>query len=76
LIEGGKQMPSPIWDALKKHYEAQSSDAEANLSMILSGQVTIGEGTDYRRELRRWILQLSEAEQVLETMQKHKNLAN
>jgi hypothetical protein len=56
--------------ALSKRYEAQIAEAEANLTLYLSGQnlAAIGEHSDLMEEQDRWITKLAEAKDKLETL--------
>jgi hypothetical protein len=56
--------------ALYKRYEAQIAEAEANLTLYLSGQnlAAIGEHSDLMEEQDRWITKLAEAKDKLETL--------
>jgi hypothetical protein len=56
--------------ALCKRYEAQIAEAEANLTLYLSGQnlAAIGEHSDLMEEQDRWITKLAEAKDKLETL--------
>jgi len=56
--------------ALSKRYEAQIAEAEANLTLYLSGQnlAAIGEHSDLMEEQDKWIAKLAEAKDKLETL--------
>lgn len=56
--------------ALEKRYESQIAEAEANLMLYLSGQnlAAIGEHSDLLEEQDKWIGQLAEAKDKLETL--------
>lgn len=56
--------------ALSKRYEAEIAEAEANITLYLSGQnlAAIGEHSDLMEEQDRWISKLAEAKDKLETL--------
>tara|TARA_R100001510_G_C7586510_1_gene157639 strand:- start:157 stop:366 length:210 start_codon:yes stop_codon:yes gene_type:complete len=62
---------SPIYVALRKSYEADIAEAKAILSLYLESQTTVAEHTDFLSDLRSWTSKLSEAEENLETLDKH-----
>ncbi len=57
-------------NALKKRYESQVAEAEANIALYLSGQnlAAIGEHSDLMEEQDKWIGKLAEAKDKLETL--------
>jgi hypothetical protein len=57
-------------NALKKRYESQIAEAEANIALYLSGQnlAAIGEHSDLMEEQDKWIGKLAEAKDKLETL--------
>ena len=52
-------------------YEAQKSEALANLEVIFTNSVGIGEHTDYLVEVDKWIEHLSQAEEKLQTLNEY-----
>jgi len=52
-------------------YEAQKSEALANLEVIFNNSVGIGEHTDYLTEVDKWIDHLSQAEEKLQTLNEY-----
>lgn len=56
--------------ALTKRYESQIAEAEANLALYFSGSnlAAIGEHSDLLEEQDKWIAQLAEAKDRLETL--------
>ena len=56
--------------ALRLRYEAQIAEAEANLSLYLSGHnlSAIGEHSDIMEEQDKWLGKLSEAKDKLEAL--------
>jgi hypothetical protein len=59
------------FEALKKKYEAQISEAEANLSLYFNSErlAAIGEHSDLLTEHDKWIEQLANAKDKLETLE-------
>ncbi len=57
-------------NALKKRYESQVAEAEANIALYLSGKnlAAIGEHSDLMEEQDKWIGKLAEAKDKLETL--------
>lgn len=57
-------------NALQKRYEAQMAEAEANISLYLSGQnlAAIGEHSDLMEEQDKWIEKYANAKDKLETL--------
>lgn len=64
--------------ALAKRYEAQIAEAEANLALYLSGKnlAAIGEHSDLLEEQDKWVAQLAEAKDRLETLNVFVNESN
>lgn len=64
--------------ALAKRYEAQIAEAEANLALYLSGSnlAAIGEHSDLLEEQDKWVAQLAEAKDKLETLNAFVNESN
>lgn len=56
--------------ALAKRYESQIAEAEANLALYFSGSnlAAIGEHSDLLEEQDKWVAQLAEAKDKLETL--------
>lgn len=56
--------------ALAKRYESQIAEAEANLALYFSGSnlAAIGEHSDLLEEQDKWMAQLAEAKDKLETL--------
>lgn len=56
--------------ALQKRYEAEMAEAEANISLYLSGQnlAAIGEHSDLMEEQDKWIEKYTNAKDKLETL--------
>lgn len=56
--------------ALSKRYESQIAEAEANLALYFSGGnlAAIGEHSDLLVEQDKWVAQLAEAKDKLETL--------
>ena len=56
--------------ALAKRYESQIAEAEANLALYFSGSnlAAIGEHSDLLEEQDKWIAQLAESKDKLETL--------
>ena len=52
-------------------YEAQKSEALAHLEILFNKSVGIGEHTDILTEIDKWINNLSQAEENLNTIQKN-----
>ena len=52
-------------------YEAQKSESLAHLDILFHKSVGIGEHTDILSEVDKWINSLSQAEENLETINKH-----
>tara|TARA_Y100000401_G_C8206739_1_gene166381 strand:- start:228 stop:440 length:213 start_codon:yes stop_codon:yes gene_type:complete len=62
---------SKLIKAANDKYEAQKSEALAHLDILLNKSVGIGEHTDILVEVDKWINVLSQAEENLETLNKH-----
>ncbi len=64
--------------ALQKRYEAQMAEAEANISLYLSGQnlAAIGEHSDLMEEQDKWIEKYSNAKDKLENLNSLPFVAN
>lgn len=58
-------------EALIAKYQAQRSEALANLELYFSSPVGIGEHSDLLTEFDRWIKQLADAESYLESIEKY-----
>ena len=56
--------------ALQKRYEAEMAEAEANITLYLSGQnlAAIGEHSDLMEEQDKWIEKYTNAKDKLETL--------
>ena len=56
--------------ALQKRYEAEMAEADANISLYLSGQnlAAIGEHSDLMEEQDKWIEKYTNAKDKLETL--------
>lgn len=56
--------------ALRKRYEAEMAEAEANITLYLSGQnlAAIGEHSDLMEEQDKWIEKYTNAKDKLETL--------
>lgn len=56
--------------ALRKRYEAEMAEAEANISLYLSGNnlAAIGEHSDLMEEQDKWIEKYTNAKDKLETL--------
>ena len=52
-------------------YEAQKSEALAHLEILFNKSVGIGEHTDILSEIDKWVNNLSQAEENLNTIQKN-----
>tara|TARA_Y100001938_G_C7754059_1_gene265332 strand:+ start:275 stop:475 length:201 start_codon:yes stop_codon:yes gene_type:complete len=52
-------------------YESQKSEALAHLDILLNESVGIGEHTDILTEVNKWVESLSQAEENLNTLNKH-----
>mgnify|MGYP003114159267 CR=1 FL=1 len=64
-------MNKAIYTALRKSYEAEIAEAKAILSLYLESQTTVAEHTDFLSDLRSWTNKLAEAEENLQTLDKH-----
>ena len=62
---------SKLIKAAKDKYKAQKSEALAHLEILFDQSVGIGEHTDILAEIDKWINSLSQAEENLETLNKH-----
>ena len=62
---------SKLIKAANDKYEVQKSEALAHLDILLNKSVGIGEHTDILVEVDKWINVLSQAEENLETLNKH-----
>ena len=52
-------------------YEAQKSEALAHLEILFNKSVGIGEHTDILSEVNKWVESLSQADENLQTLNKH-----
>ena len=52
-------------------YEAQKSEAIANLDILFKNSVGIGEHTDILVEVDKWVKRLAEADENLEILSKY-----
>ena len=52
-------------------YEAQKSEAIAHLDILFNNSVGIGEHSEILVEVSKWVDSLSQAEENLETLNKH-----
>ena len=52
-------------------YESQKSEALAHLEILFNNSVGIGEHTDILSEVNKWVESLSQAEENLQTLNKH-----
>ena len=52
-------------------YESQKSEALAHLDILFNKSVGIGEHTDILSEVNKWVESLSQAEDNLQTLNKH-----
>ena len=52
-------------------YESQKSEALAHLDILFNKAVEIGEHTDILSEVNKWVESLSQAEENLNTLNKH-----
>ena len=52
-------------------YEYQKSEALAHLDILFNKSVGIGEHTDILSEVNKWVESLSQAEENLQTLNKH-----
>ena len=52
-------------------YESKKSEALAHLDILLNKSVGIGEHTDILSEVNKWVESLSQAEENLNTLNKH-----
>ena len=52
-------------------YESQKSEALAHLEILFNNSVGNGEHTDILSEVNKWVESLSQAEENLQTLNKH-----
>jgi hypothetical protein len=66
-----ENLQTVYYTALKKRYESQIAEAEANLTLYFSSKnlAAIGEHSDLLTEHDRWIEQLANAKDKLETLE-------
>jgi hypothetical protein len=57
-----------LYKALKTKYEAQIAEAEATLSIYFNNPVGIGEHPQHLEEMDKFVAQLAEAKDKLETL--------
>jgi hypothetical protein len=70
-----KQMTKQLlYKALKTKYEAQIAEAEATLAIYFNNSVGIGEHPQHLEEMDKFVAQLAEAKDKLETLETHINL--
>ena len=62
---------SKLLKAAQDKYEAQKSEALAHLEILFEKSVGIGEHTDILSEVNKWVESLSQADENLETLNKH-----
>ena len=62
---------SKFYKATVDHYEAKRSEALAILDLYFNHSVGIGEHSDLLEEVRKWTEALSEADSVLETINRN-----
>lgn len=55
-------------DSLRKKYEAEMSEAKANLALYLTNLVAIGEHSDLMDEQDKWITKYTDAKDKLESL--------
>ena len=60
-----------LLEAAIAKYKAQRSEAIAHLDILLNSSVGIGEHTDILTEVDKWIDNLAQAEEKLETISKN-----
>ena len=60
-------------EALKLKYEAEIASAKANIQVYIDNPVGIGEHPDLVAAVDEQLVKLAEAEDKLETLQKHYN---
>jgi hypothetical protein len=63
-----------LYKALKTKYEAQIAEAEATLAIYFNNSVGIGEHPQHLEEMDKFVAQLAEAKDKLETLETHINL--
>lgn len=57
--------------AAKKYYQSRHAEALANLNVYFNKAAGIGEHSDLQEEIRKWIDELSNAEDALEVLDKY-----
>ena len=57
-----------LYKALKTKYEAQIAEAEATLAIYFNNSVGIGEHPQHLEEMDKFVAQLAEAEDKLQTL--------
>lgn len=60
-----------LYKALISHYKAQRDEARAILEVYFNDSVGIGEHSELVGEMKKWALQLSEAEEVIEALERN-----
>jgi hypothetical protein len=64
-----------IYEALKAQFEAQKQKALATLTIYMTNPVGIGEHPQHLEEMETLARSLAEADDVLETLQRHFEVA-
>ena len=60
-----------LYKALISHYKAQRDEARAVLEVYFNNSVGIGEHSAILNEMKKWAIQLSEAEEVITSLKKN-----
>ena len=60
-----------LYKALISHYKAQKDEARAVLEVYFNNSVGIGEHSAILEEMKKWASQLSEAEEVITSLEKN-----
>ena len=66
-----KSHSQTLYKALISSYKAQRDEARAILEVYFNNSVGIGEHSSLLGEMRDWAIKLSEAEEVIETLEKN-----
>ena len=60
-----------LYKALISHYKAQRDEARAILEVYFNDSVGVAEHSELVGEMKKWALQLSEAEEVIEALERN-----
>ncbi len=66
------KLQEKLYDALRHKYQAQISEAEAELMIYFSNPVGIGEHPQHIEEMDKFVSQLTDAKDKLETIETFK----